>query len=170
MLVSTDAYDRHESPVTLVAGMRAFARMQSRISSESARVGDEFQATLTDPWLLGSRVVVPAGTRVLGEVSEVEPTGRGKHKARLVLRFTRLEPEDGEPVPLEAALIGGGALVGGIVGKITGNAGRGAVLGAAAGTGAAVATKGEPVVIRPGRALRVVLQRDVRIPVPSTRS
>ncbi|HVP40247.1 MAG TPA: hypothetical protein VMS93_13800 [Candidatus Saccharimonadales bacterium] len=169
-----------EAGEALAAGARAQVRIESRISSESAQVGDVFEAELVAPWESDGRVVLPAGTRVSGRVAEVEATGRGKHKARLELRFTQLDLGGGREVPMDARplvfeaggetqrdaeLIGGGAVLGGIVGKLTGNLGRGAVIGAAAGTGAALETKGQPVVVRQGRTLTLVLQREVRVPV-----
>ncbi len=171
--------------VTLAAGTRAPVRMESRISSESAHSGDVFQAALLTPVLEGGRVVLPAGTRVTGRVAEASPTGRGKHKAKLVLEFASLDLADGEKVDIEARplyfeaggktkrdveLIGGGTLLGGIVGKLTGNTGRGALIGAAAGTGAALETKGDAVVVPPGHRLNLVLQHDVRVPVKETRA
>jgi hypothetical protein len=179
------ATDLHPDPLVLQAGTRVSVRMESAISSESARVGDEFQAALTEPWLVNGRVGLPVGTRIEGQVSQVEPTGRGKHKALLVLRFLRAELSDGgamqleaRPVYLEAEgetrrdveMIGGGTLLGGIVGKVTGNTGRGAVVGAAVGTGAALETKGDPVIVRPGRMFRLFLQRDALVPARAARS
>lgn len=146
-------------------------RTENRISSETARVEDRVDARVTRDVRVGDRVAVPAGSRVIGSVTQVERGGKFKEQARLAIRFHTIVLADGTQVPVStetivrlgeapgngtAAKIGGGAVGGAILGAILGGA-KGAAIGATAGAGAGTAavTAGErsAVVLQPGTQL-----------------
>jgi hypothetical protein len=147
---------------------------ETRLTSETARVEDHIDARVTRDVKLGDRVAIPAGTRVLGSVTQVERGGKFKEVAKLSVRFNTLVLADGTRVPINtdtilrsgdakgdstAAKIGGGAVVGTIIGTIFGGA-KGAAIGGAAGAGAgsaavaggnrsvAVLPSGSPITVR----------------------
>jgi hypothetical protein len=120
------------------------------LSSERARVEDRVEARVTRAVRVRDTVVIPAGTRALGTVVEVERGGRFKQPARLGIRFNTLVLADGTRLPIQtetifrdgaapgnqsAAKIGGGAAVGTILGAILGGS-KGAAIGGAVGAGA----------------------------------
>ena len=112
---------------------------------------------------------IPAGTKVIGDVTLVERGGKMKDKARLGVRFHTLVLADGDQVPFRtdailrealrpaaesARKIGGAAMGGAIIGAIIGGA-KGAAIGSAtgaAGGGAVVMAGDRNERSRPGRS------------------
>jgi hypothetical protein len=133
-------------PASSVIGLR----VETPLSSERSRVEDRVDARVTRDVTAGGRVAIPAGSRVIGAVSEVDRGGKMKGAARLGVRFHTLVLADGREVPLRteavfregdspgnesARKIGGAAIGGAILGAIIGG-GKGAAIGGAAGAGA----------------------------------
>lgn len=159
--------------------------IETAVSSERARVEDPVVARVTRDVRVGNRVAIPAGSRVNGEVAEVERGGRLKDRARLGVRFTSIVLADGTRVPIEtetiyregdspvnesAAKIGGGAIGGAIIGGILGGgkgAAIGSIVGAGAGSGAVAAggrnaatlPSGTPVTVRVHEPVVVTVER-----------
>jgi hypothetical protein len=126
---------------------------ETRISSETARIEDRVEAKVTRDVKVGDNIAIPAGSRVIGSVIQVDRGGKFKERARLGIRFTTLVLADGTRLPMStetiyrdgeaptnssAAKIGGGAIGGAILGAILGGA-KGAAIGATAGAGGGVA-------------------------------
>jgi hypothetical protein len=126
---------------------------ENRITSETARVEDRVEARVTRDVKVGDRVAIPAGTRALGSVMQVDRGGKFKERARLGIRFHTLVLADGTRLQIStetiyregeapgngtAAKVGGGAVGGAILGAILGGA-KGAAIGASAGAGAGTA-------------------------------
>ena len=174
---------------TLPQGTRLDLRLGSAVASDTSRVEDPVEASLTDAVLIDGIEVVPAGSAVHGEVAAVEPAGRIKGRASLALRFTSITVAGrSERIPIvarreyladatkakDAAKIGipaaGGAIIGGLLGGK-----KGAAIGAAAGGGggAAVvlATSGDEVRLASGATLTVSTDQasDVRVPITKSR-
>ena len=147
---------------------------ETTVSSERARVEDRVEARVTRDVRVGNRVAIPAGSRAIGVVSQVERGGKFKEHARLAVRFQTVVLADGtrlavstDAVIREGAApsndstkkIGGGAVAGTILGAILGGA-KGAAVGGMAGAGAgagvvaagdrsaATLRAGEPITIR----------------------
>jgi hypothetical protein len=128
-------------------------------------------------------VAIPAGSEILGEVTEAVPLRKVGGQAKLALRFTDLVLPSGKTVPIDAsfvqqgrnetskdaATIGGAAAGGAILGRILNKGSRGkgavigAIIGAAAGTAIASKTPGEEVVISTGSVLSVRLDDSIRV-------
>ena len=165
---------------TVPAGASGVAALTAGLSSETAKEGDEFIATLGDAILVDGSVAIPAGTRVYGHVSGVNSTGRGKTKAMLALAFDQVELPGGTMVDITAkpfsyeakgntkgdvVKTGAGALIGGLIGSAAGDAKKGAVIGGAAGAGLALSSRGEPVVLAEGHKFGITLTEPVKVPV-----
>ena len=142
-------------PISSVVGLR----VDTSLSSETARVEDRVEARVTRDVTADGRVAIPAGTRAIGDVVLVDRGGKMKDKARLGVRFHTLVLANGNHVPLRtdaiyregsspgaesARKIGGAAAGGAILGAIIGGA-KGAAIGAAAGGagGSAVVMAGD---------------------------
>jgi hypothetical protein len=130
-------------PASSVVGLQ----VDTPLSSERTRLEDRVEARVTRDVSAGGRVAIPAGSRVLGSVTQVERGGKLKERARLGVRFHTLVLADGREMPLRtesilregespsnesARKIGGAAIGGAILGAIIGG-GKGAVVGSAAG-------------------------------------
>lgn len=126
---------------------------ESRVSTETARVEDRIEAHVTRDVRVGGRVAIPAGTKAIGSVMQVERGGKFKDKAKLGVRFHTLVLADGTRIPIATetiyregdtsgmsspSKIGGATVVGAILGAIAGGS-KGAAIGAAAGAGAGTA-------------------------------
>lgn len=143
-------------------------QIENRLDSETAKVEDRVDAKVTRDVKVGDRVAIPAGSRALGSVMEVDRGGKFKERARLGIRFHTLVLADGTRVPIStetiyregvaptnssAAKVGGAAVGGAILGAILGGA-KGAAIGATAGAGggtaAVMAGDRSSVVVAPG--------------------
>ena len=122
-------------------------RLETPVSSETAKVEDRVTARVTRDVTVDRVSVIPAGTKLEGVVTTVERGGRVRNQARVGIRFTTvvLSPEVKLPIQTEAILregegpgneaaskIGGAAVVGTILGTIFGG-GKGAAIGGAVG-------------------------------------
>jgi hypothetical protein len=126
---------------------------ENRISSETARIEDRVDAKVTRDVKVGGTIAIPAGSRAIGSVIQVERGGKFKERSRIGIRFTTLVLADGSRLPMStetiyrdgqaptntsAAKIGGGAIGGAILGALLGGA-KGAAIGATAGAGGGAA-------------------------------
>src|SRR5947209_6752585 len=98
----------NSGPGDLAAGTEIRATLDTPLSSKTSKPGDRFTATITQPVQGNGNVVVPAGSRIEGEVSEAEqgktlPALRGKGK--LNLRFRDVVLPNGQTVPITGTLV-----------------------------------------------------------------
>ena len=168
--------------VTLPAGTTLRLRLQSAIASDSSKVEDTVRAELTQAVSAGGAQVLPAGTAVVGNITDVERSGRVKGRARLAYRFNSLthagERYDIVTAPLshqaaatkgeDATKIAIGAGAGAAVGALLGGgdgAAKGAAIGGAGGTGVVLATRGEEVRLRSGATVTTRLTAPLTVRV-----
>lgn len=134
----------------VAAGTLIRARMDRTISSKTAKVGDTFTVTVTEPvYSEGGIVVVPVGSTLLGHVDMVKPAANKGRPGEIDARFTQLRLPNGAKRSINGSLteLTGGTTVdneGTATGKtmknrkvifIGGGGAGGAVLGAAIGGG-----------------------------------
>lgn len=155
----------------LPVGTEFDVRLQTSLSSATARVEDRFDATTLADIRRGDRVLVPAGAVVRGTVSGVTKTTRLERKGSLTVVFDRITIDgrsyamratvvqalESEGIKGEAGKIGVGAAAGAIIGGLLGGA-KGAIAGILIGGGGTLAaTEGKDVELPAGTALRVRL-------------
>ena len=136
-------------PASSVIGLQ----LETPLSSERAHVEDRVEARVSRDVMAAGRVAIPAGSRLLGTVIEVDKGGKVKTAAQIGIRFHTLVLADGNQVSIRtepisrsaespaansAKKIGGAAILGGILGGIMGG-GKGAAIGAATGAGGGTA-------------------------------
>jgi hypothetical protein len=158
-------------------------QLKNTVSSETSQVEDRVEAQVARDVTVGSRVAIPAGSRVLGAVTLVERGGKMRDRARLGVRFHTLVLADGTTLKLQtdtvyregdspasssAAKMGGAAIGGAIVGAILGG-GKGAVIGgatgAAGGTAAVMAGSRRPATMTSGSTVTVRVLSPVAVTV-----
>lgn len=179
MIVAAAALALVGLPLADVAGQTATAdvpvgteidvRLQSRLSSGTARVEDRFEATTIANFHKGDRVVIRAGSLLRGVVTSVEKAGRLDRKGSLTLSFDRItvnghahrvralvtQAIESKGVKGEAGTIGAGAGVGAVVGGLLGGV-KGAIAGILIGAGGVIAAKpGHDVELPAGTVLRI---------------
>jgi len=139
--------------VTIQAGTNLAVRVDQHISVKSNRAGDTFTGEVVDPVVDPNGVsVVPKGTRVSGVIDASHARGRVKGASVLELRLTTMTL-NGRDLQLRtadltqtkkgkgkrsAAMIGGGAGLGMLIGGLAGG-GKGMLIGGLAGGGAGTA-------------------------------
>jgi peptidoglycan hydrolase-like protein with peptidoglycan-binding domain len=147
---------------TVPEGTVFHLRMETGLSSETARIGDHFKASLIDPVAMDGRVIIPAGSMVEGRVISVTRAKRMSKSGTIGIDFDSVRLPDGRTFNVQGELtavnsrdqkgqvdeeghvkgedttdrsvvfIGGGVGVGAVIGAISGG-GRGAAAGAASG-------------------------------------
>jgi hypothetical protein len=147
---------------TVAADQIMRVRMETELNSKTARVGDRFSTTVTEPVYGESGIeVVPVGSKVWGRVTSVTRAQRRK-PGHISVSFYQIEMPnrvrhtingslsslqadnvnaDNEGTvsgrkndKRDAVFIGGGAVAGGLIGAIAGG-GKGAAIGAILGGG-----------------------------------
>ncbi len=142
--------------VTIPAGTTLTIRIDQHISVKTNQTGDRFTGEIVDPVLASDNsALVPKGALVGGVVDASQKRGRFKGSSLLELRLTSLTL-NGTRYPLatrdltqtkkgkgkrSAAMIGGGAGLGALIGGFA-SGGKGAAIGALAGGGAGTAGAG----------------------------
>jgi type IV secretory pathway VirB10-like protein len=158
-------------------------RLDTAISSETARVEDRVSARVSRDVTVDDRLAIPAGSRLEGNVTLVERGGKFKERARLGIRFTSLVLADGTRIKLDTdtiyrdgdsptgeatSKIGASTAVGAIIGAVIGGK-KGAVIGsttgAAGGTAAVMAGGRNAATIAAGTPLTVKLTSPVTVMV-----
>lgn len=177
------AEEPRPEPATVEAGTVFPVELQETLSSASSRPGETFRARITRDVRQDGRVVIPAGSEVVGEVTEAVPLRKVGGRAKLAVRFTDLVLPSGPPVPIKASFVGqgksetgrdaatiGGAAAGGaILGRVLNKGDRsrgaviGAIIGAVVGTAVASRTPGEEVTIAEGAVVDLKLDEAVEI-------
>ena len=172
-------------PVTvdLPAGTTFNVELSKGLSSATSRAGETFRARITGNVTRDGEVAIPAGSEVVGEVTQAVPLKQIGGQASLGIRFTDLVLPAGETIPIKASLlregkneskraaatIGGAAAGGAILGNILSRGNRGggsvigALIGAVAGTAIAAHHKGQEVEIPPGTVLGLQLDQAVEV-------
>lgn len=123
------------------AGTKFQANLKNTLDSGSTQPGEPVEATLGSPIFANGVEVVPAGSKLIGQVTNVVSAKRFKFGAngKIDIRFTQVETPDGRKVPLAASVDDNqlrltGGTTAGRVGKGLVTTGVGAAGGAALGT------------------------------------
>jgi len=155
-------------------------RLGQSLSSATAKVEDRVSAVVANGVIADGRTVVPAGSRLEGTVTVVQPGSKFKGRARIGIRFHTLVLADGMRVPIQtealyrdgesatgatATKVGTGAAAGAIIGGLLGGK-RGAIIGGTVGAGGGTAA------VMTGDAKEAVLPSDsqlsMRLTAPAT--
>lgn len=133
----------------------------TNINTQRNRVGEIFTTTLNHPISVDGKIIVPAGTEVIGQITYIEEAGRVGKNARMEIKFTSIKPPYSSRIPITGKVLtqdntgvlkggslknqlvkhvktgamttAGGTIVGTGIGALAGSAGTGAAVGAASG-------------------------------------
>jgi hypothetical protein len=141
-------------PIVVPADTVISVVLDGPVGSKISQPGQNFTASVSEPIEVDGRTAIPKGARVTGIVKDAKPAGRFKGGAALELTLASIEvhgrnydvqttsPNESSKGKGKrtAALVGGGAGGGALIGGLAGG-GKGALIGgligAAAGTGGA---------------------------------
>jgi len=131
------------------AGTKLTVRLETQISSRSAKAGQTFHANLARNLVVNGKNIADAGTPVRVKVTYAKSSGRLHDPGQLTLRLSAIEI-NGHTASISSTAyhakgkshtkgnvekIGGGAAAGALIGGLAGG-GKGALIGTAAGAGA----------------------------------
>jgi hypothetical protein len=174
---------------TVGVGTNMTLTLNETLSTESNQVGDGFMATVDAPvYGTDGEVVIPAGARVRGRVTQVQKSGRAGETAVLGVAFETVS-FGGDSYPLDATVVqanpervgrastgetagkvavgaAAGAILGRILGKDTKCAIIGGAVGAAAGTAIAMGTSDVDAVLREGSTMVIKIDSPVSVERP----
>ena len=149
---ASSSQPRAPETVTVPAGKVMTIRLSNAVGSKLSQPGSSFGGSLAKAVEINGEEVIPAGSKVSGEVVDAKPLGRFAGGALLQLRLNSVTVQ-GEQMPVQTAtftqtlkgkgkrtavMAGGGAGLGALIGGLAGG-GKGAAIGAAAGAGAGTA-------------------------------
>ena len=172
--------------VGIPAGTELMLALDTTLSSETNQAGDTFSATVVEPIVIENRVVIPEGSTIQGRVTEAKSAKRGAGKGTLALSFGALRLPGGYQTNIvgsfqevsaskkkrNAAIIGGSAAGGALLGRILGKDTRGAVIGAIVGGGVGTAVvmskEGEQAVLPENTPFGIRLEQGIQIPHTSS--
>ncbi len=146
---------------TIPKGTTMIVKLDQPLSSYSSDLGESVGATLESDVFVNDQVAIPAGSEVIGQVTDVSPSGRvGKH-GEVDVRFHSIRTPGGTVIPIRGHVVtedstgvlkgnsykmdiakgigiaagstGVGALAGTAMGGLLGVAGTGAVMGTGVG-------------------------------------
>src|SRR5579863_9388883 len=178
------AASRNSGVLTIPAGTKVPVALKHAVSSKGMREGDAVYAETSFPVLANGRVLIPAGTFVQGRISHIQPGGRLKGRAEVLMHFTTLIYPSGYTVLLPGAVenapgidkasvkdgegtIRSDSQAGKKVGTVASSAGTGAVVGAVSG-GAKGALVGAAVGGAVGSALALMHGSEVKLDAGTT--
>jgi len=174
--------------VSIPAGTELMLALDTTLSSETSQAGDTFTATVVEPIVIENRTVIPAGSTIQGRVTEASSAKRGAGKGSLALSFGALRLTSGYTTNIvgsfqevsdskkkrNAAIIGGsaagGALLGRILGKDTQGAVIGAIVGGGVGTAVVMSKEGSQAVLPQDTPFGIRLERAIEVPHTGARA
>ena len=168
-------------PLVVPQGTVLTVRLGEGLSSKESQAGQTFTASLVNPVEADGKVVIPAGATATGTVVAAQAAGKFKGASLLQIKLdsvtiggrqhaietssvSRSEKGKGKR---SAALIGGGAGAGALIGALAGG-GKGAAIGALVGGGAGTAgsayTGNRDIVLPAESALTFKLEAPLEVP------
>ncbi len=166
--------------IVVPAGTRLTVRLAETLASDKSEAEQQVLAELAEDVPTAGRVVLPAGSEVVGHVVIAQRSGRVKGRARLVVAFdevrargrsyaisaTRWDVTAESSRSKDAKIAGGAAAAGVIIGAIAGGGSgalKGGLIGGAAGGAAVLVTRGKEVELRSGVPHTITLRKALRV-------
>jgi hypothetical protein len=155
--VSTSASGSESALGEIPAGSVINLTSNDKVCTNTNKAGDRFTATVTDAVVGSNGAVIPAGSKVVMQVSDLKHSGNTNQDIQMTFAVLNVAI-NGKSYPLsadidhvdvnqvrnasaksDAAKVAGGAVVGAILGQIIGHNTKGTVIGAATGAAAGTA-------------------------------
>jgi len=164
------------------AGTELTLALDTPLSSGTSFAGDTFSATVLEAIVMENRTVIPAGSTIEGRVTEATAAKKGAGNGSLTLSFGALRLPSGYHTNIvgsfqeisaskkgrDAAVIGGSAAGGALLGRILGKDTRGTVIGAIVGGGIGTAVvmskEGSQAIVPADTPFGIRLEQAIQVP------
>lgn len=87
-------------------GSAVHARLETGLSSATAKVGDSVEAVITEPLVASNHLILPEGSLIKGSVMQVAPARRLGRNGQLRILFREVKPPNGVEQKVETNLEG----------------------------------------------------------------
>jgi len=170
---------------TIAAGSTLNLASNSRICTNTNRVGQRFSATVSETVTGSNGATIPAGANATIEITELKRSenandnvvmgfrvvsvsfGGKSYPVDATTQYARVEKVRNQPKDKDVQKVIGGAAVGAIIGQVLGKSTKGTVIGAAAGaaagTAAAAATANFEGCVPSGGRITVSLDAPLKV-------
>ena len=170
---------------TIASGTAIDLTSTDRVCTNTNHVGDKFTATVNQAVAGSNGVTIPSGAKAVIAISQLKQSGKTGDPIQMTFDVTNLTWGD-KSFPIDATIdhvdvdkvrnasktsdaakVGGGAVIGGIIGQIIGHSTKsrviGAATGAAAGTAVAMGTAGYDGCVPVGGNIKIHLNAPAQI-------
>lgn len=93
-----------KKPVTLADGTTMNAALAGSLDAKKNKPGDKVEARTTQDVKQNGKVVLPKGTRLVGQVTQAQAREKGQTESQLGVVFDHAELRNGEQVPVNMAV------------------------------------------------------------------
>ena len=90
---------------TVPSGTTVHCRLTQTIGTKLNYQGDAFTATVTEPYIVDGREIIPVGSTITGRISELIRPGRIRGVGEMRLTAEQIDFPDGRSVPMSAVLL-----------------------------------------------------------------
>lgn len=90
---------------SIPAGTTIHCRLTQALSTKLNFQGDPFRATVTEPYVVNGREIIPVGSTIEGRIAELTRPGRIRGVGEMQLTVSQIIFPDGRLFPLNAALL-----------------------------------------------------------------
>lgn len=173
--------------VTIPEGTVITVQMIDSVNSSRDRAGQDFNASIVAPVVIGERIMIPRGADARVRLVSATSAGRMTGTPELALQLssvtvagntydtdtTTYQQKGASRGKRTAETVGGGAVLGGLIGAIAGHgkgAAVGSVIGAGAGTAAEAGTKAAPVRVSSETKIDFTLKSPIAVTLPPSGS
>ena len=166
---------------TIPAGTTLLLTSNSKVCTNTNRVGERFSATVANAVTGANGATIPAGATATVEITQLDRSENARDKIQMGFKVVSVtfggrtyavaattESADvsrvrNEPASKDRQKVIGGAVVGAIAGQILGKDTKGTIIGAAAGAGAAAATANYEGCLNDGASLNIRLTEATQV-------
>lgn len=128
--------------------------LETPIDEVTNQIDDEVTARIAENVIVGGDILLPAGSTVIGIISEIHPARRLHRAGKIRIEFKNITTPEGKQVPIVASILTRGGLLKGKYTKKTALIAGATLVGPlAAGVGAGLAAEGGPLGATVGGAL-----------------
>jgi len=91
--------------VTIPKDTTIEVRLQQTLATQRNQVGDDFRAEVIEDVVVDNLTIIPARSRIYGEITHLKRSGRVRGRAEMTLHFQEVELADGSQISIDGSVI-----------------------------------------------------------------